>query len=297
MYLALRALNLELVRLPEIAHTPELRTLRAVFWQDVIEQTFAGKPPREPVCVLLRHALDSLRDRDPDASLATLRFWTSRLVKMRRRYMDNRPFVNIAALEEYAEHTYSSIMYATLAAAGVQSTVADHLASHAGKACGIVAVLRGVPVLAAPQKTQGGAKRKEPVLLLPLDVLAAHGVREEEVYRLGPQADGFRDAIFEVATRANDHFLTAREMLGNLKQGKDAGHDFEHGNEEGHAHEALDPSQEWQAIQRSFGVFIEAVPAGEYLAMLEKVDFDPFQVTASWKMAWRVWRSLSNETI
>ncbi|KKF94219.1 DNA repair protein RAD5 [Ceratocystis platani] len=266
MYLALRALNLELVRLPETAHTPQLRTLRAVFWQDVIEQTFAGSPPREPICVLLRHALDSLRDRDPEASLATLRFWTSRLVKMRRKYIDNRPFVSIAALEEYAEHTYSGIMYATLAAAGVQSTVADHLASHIGKACGIVAVLRGVPVLAAPQQqADGRAGRKEPVLLLPLDVLATHGVREEEVYRLGPQAHGFCDAIFEVATRANDHLLTAREMLANLKQGKEVGHAFEHGDEEGHNHEALNVSQEWRAIKHSFGVIAES-----YLAPIGK---------------------------
>ena len=215
--------------------------------------------------------------------------------------MGNKPFTSLATLEDYAENTYSTIMYATLASMPLRSMHVDHLASHIGKACGIVAVLRGVPLLAAPAqpiKTPSGdaPSTREPSLLLPLDIMAEHGVKEEEVFRQGPGAAGLEDAIFAVATRANDHLITAREMLKRLKAGEDPGHEFEHQGQEEHVYEgenntALD-------IKRGFGVLLEAAPAGQYLENLEKANFDPFAVkSGGWRLPWRIWQSLSKERI
>ena len=64
--------------------------------------------------------------------------------------------------------------------------------------------------------------------------MAATGLQEEEVFRQGGSAPNLREAVFTVATRANDHLITAREMLKNLKGGLDVGHEFEHSNEEEH---------------------------------------------------------------
>ncbi|KAL2682754.1 hypothetical protein Neosp_007209 [[Neocosmospora] mangrovei] len=44
-YAALRTLNLELVRLPELVSNPTIGTLRMKFWQESIDNTFAGRPP------------------------------------------------------------------------------------------------------------------------------------------------------------------------------------------------------------------------------------------------------------
>jgi len=209
--------------------------------------------------------------------------------------MGNRPFPSLETLEDYAENTYSGLMYATLAAIPMRSLHMDHLASHVGKACGMVAVLRGIPMLAAPTpavespKGQEVAPRRDPVLLLPLDIMAEAGVAEEEVFRRGPAAPGFKDAVFKVATRANDHLITAREMIKNLEEGRHAGHDFEHEGEEQHIYEETDAARD---VRTGFGVLLEAVPADDYLIELEKRDFDPFAVRKSWKLPWRMWRAL-----
>ncbi|KAK7445903.1 squalene/phytoene synthase [Colletotrichum acutatum] len=302
-YLALRSLNLELVRLPELVSNPTIGQMRMQFWRDSIDKTFAGAPPAEPICVLLHQALQDLRARSPgNATASSIKFWVQRLVKTRAKHMDNRPYASLAALEEYAENTYSTLMYATLASMPLRSMQVDHLASHIGKACGIVAVLRGIPVLAAPQQQPAkshagpGGGRQDPALLLPLDVMAEVNLREEDVFRYGPQAEGFQDAVFKVATRANDHLITAREMLKNLKAGQDAGHEFEHQGEAEHVYEPEEDDTQ-RDLRRGFGVLLEAVPAQEYLTNLEGTNFDPWTVKPSWKLPWRLWRATSKSQI
>ncbi|OLN87128.1 NADH dehydrogenase (ubiquinone) complex I, assembly factor 6, partial [Colletotrichum chlorophyti] len=294
-YLALRNLNLELVRLPELVSNPVIGQMRMQFWRESIDKTFAGNPPAEPICVLLHQALQDLRARSTNGTASSIKFWVQRLIKTREKHMDNRPYASLAALEEYAENTYSTLMYATLAAMPLRSMHVDHLASHVGKACGIVAVLRGIPVLAAPQQQAGpeGGRPRDPALLLPLDVMAEVNLREEDVFRYGPEAEGFQDAVFKVATRANDHLITAREMLTNLKAGENPGHEFEHQGEAEHVYEQ-DEDDTQRDIRRGFGVLLEGVPAQEYLTNLEGTNFDPWKVRASWKLPWRLWRATSN---
>jgi len=219
--------------------------------------------------------------------------------------MDNRPFPSLMALEEYAENTYSTLMYMTLAAMPIRSVHTDHLASHIGKACGIVATLRGIPVLAAPSQpiqSRSGVyvgNTRTPALLLPLDIMAEVGLREEDVFRKGPDAEGLQDAVFKVATRANDHLITAREMLKNLQAGRDPGHEYEHEGETEHVYTQERGGNEGPAqdIRRGFGALLEAVPAAEYLSRLEAADFDPFKVKTSWKLPWRIWQALNKKQI
>ncbi|KAJ3567701.1 hypothetical protein NPX13_g6678 [Xylaria arbuscula] len=298
-YDAFRALNLELVRLPELVSNPTIGQMRVQFWRDAINNTFAGRPPKEPIMILLHRVLSHLAETSPESNPASIKFWLLRMISTRAKHMDNRPFPSLSALEDYAENTYSTLIYSTLAALSVQSTHMDHLASHIGKACGIAAVCRGIPVLASagpPVKSPDGANvaaSRNPVLLLPLDTMAETGLREEDVYRYGPEAEGFQDAVFKVATRANDHLITAREMLKNLRAGEHPGHDYEHQGEEQHDHSNSDPGHENldPVLQRGFGVLLEAVPANDYLTRLEAENFNPFTVKGSWKLPWRLWRA------
>jgi len=299
VYDALRTLNLELVRLPETVSNLTLGQMRIQFWRESIDQTFAGTPPREPICLLLRKALDDLEARSGPSAQKSLKFWISRLIKTRERHMSNRPYPSLASLEDYAENTYSTLMYATLAAIPMRSMHVDHLASHIGKACGITAVIRGIPILAAPPPPAGANSgfdntvRRDPALLLPLDVLAECNVTEESVFRQGPEAPGFRDAVFKVATRANDHLITAREMLKNLQAGRLADHAYEHEGElEEHVYDEQGDGDVARDVRRAFGVLLEAVPAEDYLLALQKKDFDPFAVKPGWKLPWRIWRAL-----
>ncbi|KAK5655715.1 hypothetical protein OQA88_5252 [Cercophora sp. LCS_1] len=289
-YDAFRALNLELARLPETVSNPTIGRMRIQYWKDFVNQTFAGNPPREPISILLYKTISSLASQGHSTS--SLKFWLHRLITTRESRMENQPFTSLSALEDYAENTYATLMYLTLASIPVRSVDMDHLASHIGKACGIVAILRGIPVLAAPsQPIQGPAgtqvaSTRSPALLLPLDVMAEAGVREEDVFRNGPNAEGLQDAVFQVATRANDHLITAREMLQKLKRGETADHAYEHEGETGHDH----PSEEAGA-QVFSSVLLEAIPAREYLGRLEAANFDPYRVKSSWNLPWRLWRA------
>ncbi|SPQ26178.1 37d60002-db6b-4d94-ad59-c76740ea2375 [Thermothielavioides terrestris] len=295
-YDALRTLNLELARLPESVSNPTIGRLRTQFWRDAVNSTFAGNPPREPISVLLQSAVGKLTARAGSSSAASLRFWLLRLINTREKHLENKPFPSLAALEDYSENTYASLMYMTLAAIPLQSVHVDHLASHIGKACGIVATLRGIPVLAAPSQAIRGpsgtsvGNTRSPALLLPLDIMAEVGLKEEDVFRRGPHAEGLQDAVFRVATRANDHLITARQMLRNLQSGKEPGHEYEHQDEPEHAHLSTvhGDDTEWD-VQRGFRVLLEAVAAGDYLQRLEAANFDPFRVKRSWKLPWKLW--------
>lgn len=162
-------------------------------------------------------------------------------------------------LEAYAENTYGSLHYLALESLGIQSTPLDHIGSHIGKATGIVSILRGIPYNVRHPST--------PSVVLPLDVMAAHDVSQESVLRLGPEAPGLKDAVFEVATRANDHMLTARKMLNEV-------------GEEGKG--------------PAFSTFLPAVPTSMWLETLEKCDFNVFDskmMGKQWTLPWRAWRA------
>ncbi|KAL2020801.1 hypothetical protein VTK56DRAFT_7894 [Thermocarpiscus australiensis] len=304
-YDALRTLNLELARLPETVSNPTIGRLRMQFWRDTINSTFGGNPPREPISILLHGAITNLAARAGSSSVNSLKFWLLRFIDTRERHMENKPFASLTALENYAENTYATLMYMTLAAIPLRSVHMDHLASHIGKACGIVATLRGIPVLAAPsqpiQRSSGSSvgNTRSPALLLPLDIMAEAGLKEEDVFRKGPNAEGLQDAVFHVAVRANDHLITARQMLKNLQSGRGPGHDYEHQGEAEHAYPATaDGVEDTKSdIQRGFGVLLEAIAAGDYLRRLESVNFDPFKVRASWKLPWSLWKALRRHEI
>lgn len=227
------------------------------------------------------------------------------MINARERTLTNDPYPNIAALESYAENTYSTLLYLTLSALPMASVTADHLASHIGKAAGIAAVLRGLPLIAFPPPpsqrpgqaggvTTGGTRQG--AVMLPLDVMAQTGVKEEEVFRQGAEAPGLRDAVFTVATRASDHLITAQQMLGNLRAGKDVGHEFEHQGEEGHKYEGGIVGQSHETpveeVDRAFGVFMPAVATRLWLDKLEEADFDIFRpelLRSDWRLPWKAY--------
>lgn len=54
-------------------------------------------------------------------------------------------------------------------------------------------------------------------MVIPAEITAKHGVKQEEVFRRGPGAEGIEEAAFEFATLGNDHLLTARSMFEEKK--------------------------------------------------------------------------------
>lgn len=277
--------------------------MRLQFQRDAVSKALAGTPPKQPIALLLARAAEQLQARSAGRSKFT-KSWLLRVIDTREKYLSNKPYPDMASLESYAENTYSTLMYLTLQALPMSSLTADHIASHIGKAVGIAAVLRGLPVVAFPgpsntHNNQGhfagdvGASRHGAVML-PVDVMVEAGVREEDVLRNGSSAHGIRDAVFAVATRANDHLITARQMFQNVRTGQDEGHEFEHQHEEEHVHLPTTGQSESQAqeVERAFGVFMPAVATQNWLDRLQKSDFDVFQPKlrrTDWKLPFQAY--------
>lgn len=300
-YVALRAFNIDVARTADTTNTPAIGQMRLQYQRDAVTKALSGTPPKQPIAILLACAAEQLAART-SGKKSFSKGWLMRIIDTREKYLSNRPYPDLAALESYAENTYSTLLYLTLQALPVDSITVDHVASHIGKASGIAAVLRGLPLIAFPgppnsHSNQGqmpgniGATRRGAVVL-PLDVLAEHNVREEEVLRVGTNASGLRDAVFDVATRANDHLITARQMIRNVRAGQEVDHDFEHADEEGHAYTAQSRSQKAQGadLEASFGILMSAVPTQLWLDCLQQCDFDVFNKrlrTTDWKLPWR----------
>lgn len=274
--------------------------MRMQFWRDTITKALALTPPKEPVAVLLAYAQGSLAARTDGRSRLS-KPWLHRIVNEREKYLHNPPYTSLGDLETYGENTYSTLLYLTLSALPMTSISADHVASHIGKAQGIVAVLRGIPLLAFPgeakhhstQTAMGGSvgTHKQGSVTLPLDVMVEAGVREEEVLRKGSEAKGLRDAVFTVATRASDHLITAREMMKNLRAGKDAGHDFEHADDPEHQ-QASGRQDGGAEVDRSFGIYMPAIATQMWLDKLQKCDFDVFNSAlrqSDWKLPFKAY--------
>lgn len=50
-------------------------------------------------------------------------------------------------------------------------------------------------------------------MVIPAEITAKHGVNQEQVFRKGPGAEGIEEAVYEFATLANDHMITARDTF------------------------------------------------------------------------------------
>jgi NADH dehydrogenase [ubiquinone] 1 alpha subcomplex assembly factor 6 len=109
-------------------------------------------------------------------------------------------------LELHLSKTTTPLYYLLLESMGLTSLELDHIASHVSLCIGIVTTLRGIPIRV--QKND---------LPLPIDICAKHNLIQEEVFRHGPEAKGFKDVVLDVATRANDHLSTSRQYIEDTR--------------------------------------------------------------------------------
>jgi NADH dehydrogenase [ubiquinone] 1 alpha subcomplex assembly factor 6 len=310
-YLAIRAFNIDVARVADTTSTPTIGMMRMQFWRDTVTKALAGAPPKEPVAILLARAAEDLHVRSGGKARLS-KSWFHRIIRTREEHLSNPPYPTLSALESYAENTYSTMLYLTLSALPQASLTTDHIASHIGKAMGIAAVLRGIPLVAFPPQQPLGTSNSmtgqsgptQGAVLLPLDVMADSNVREEDVFRQGASAPGLRDAVFTVATRANDHLITAREMLTKLRSEGTLGHDFEHQHEEEHQYtsQQLDAGQEAQLaeVEQAFGVFMPSIATQSWLDRLQAADFDVFDQNlrkVDWKLPMKAYWAYTRRKI
>lgn len=230
---ALRAFNVETSRAMDVASDPKIGLMRLLWWQDAIDKIFSNKLIEHPVAQTLASVL---------AEHKISKAWLKRSVEARvtdaQREITDIP-ETIEELERYAEDTASTILYSTLQASGIQSTTADHAASHIGKASGLALLLKSLPY---------HASRNRHFSYIPAKVAEKNGL----LVKQGGQSEIHIDsrenlcnAVFEMASVANAHLQKARDLAGSVPA---------------EAHPVLLP----------------AVPAQVILDSLSRVQFDVF---------------------
>ncbi|KAF8513761.1 isoprenoid synthase domain-containing protein [Gautieria morchelliformis] len=254
-YFALKAFFLELAMVQENVSTLVMGKMRFQFWRDAITGIAENRPPRHPIALALHEAAKS-------ANLQ--RYHLKRIIDAREEELSNPSHRTIESLASHAESTYSTLLYLLLSLLNLPDTsgTLSHAASHLGVAQCIAVLLRALPYHASRGH-----------LVIPADVAAKHGLRQEEVFRRiregrhgAVHIKGLDDSVYEFAVAANDQILTARSM-------------FE--------------KQNLMVPREAMPVFLAGIPASGYLTRLEKVNFDALHPTLQmrdWKLPWRIWR-------
>lgn len=127
-----------------------------------------------------------------------------RLIEARYSKLESPNFSNLPSIEKYSENAFSSIYYLLLEAKNTKDLNTDHFASHLGKACGILTLIRAIPHYA--QKNE---------ITLPQDLIAKHKVSLKSVFR-GQSSKEFKDALFELSSCANSHLQKVSRLNINF---------------------------------------------------------------------------------
>lgn len=292
-WLAMRALNVETAKVVDGAREPTASIARMQYWKAGIQRAYTqGAQPapsapnamsahegesHEAPLALLTHALRS-GVNIPKRYLLTL-------IQTREYQLNQPPIRNSEDLARVGEGTASQLLYATLdmlqtREQGTAEFLAAHpeldeqvsnILAHIGQAQGIAGALKALPFYALRHNR----------LVLPLDALSKFKVSEQEVLNVltnsskkQPAPVNLKDAVFEVATSANDHILAARMLLQQFKD-----------QTGGKTPQSLTLSA------------MGALPTVLFLERLQKNDFDVLKPQAAeWRLPWRTWRSFRNKT-
>ncbi|KAK2465334.1 hypothetical protein APHAL10511_002688 [Amanita phalloides] len=242
-YFAIKAFSAELAMVQDNVSNATIGSMRMQFWRDALKGCAQGQPPQHPIALALHDAMQR-------AHLPAYHF--KRIIDARDAELHAPTHLTIDSLTSHAESTSSTVLYLLLSLLSLSSTTLSHAASHLGVAQTICTLIRGLAFHAAHGR-----------MVIPAEITAKHGVRQEDVFRQGADAGGIRDAVYEFATVGHRHLSLARSM--------------------------------WQdETGQAVGVFLSGVAVSNVLWRLEKAEFNAFGAgmeTRSWKEAWLVWRA------
>lgn len=256
-WLAWRAFNLELHSISANVSQPALASIRFQFWRDALKGIFAANPqnqivPQHPVAVLLA---------DMKKHRPVQKYYLNQLIDVRAKALSLPP----AAVSLESHLSINSPLSTSLLLGPLpillppthaSSAHISHTLSHVSTLLAVVSLLRNLPILISQKKQ----------ISIPADICEKYGIVEEELFRRGAEAKGFRDACWEIGTRGMDELITARRDL------KETG---------------------GKVVPSSvMPIFLSAVAPENYLKRLEKYDFDVFHPDIQkhdWQLAPKIW--------
>ncbi|EGV65666.1 hypothetical protein CANTEDRAFT_112535 [Yamadazyma tenuis ATCC 10573] len=304
-FLAIRAFNLEINKIaPKQSSGPSPLGVSAVdlkfkFWSDLLTRIFTNPDSDtnigEPIAFLLR---DALRN-NLNLELSCLH----QFLQSRRHFLNSSGFNSTDDICAYGEGTYSQLNYLTqglLLSPGIspsaisllehsrrlQGLVSD-VAAHIGQATAVASMVLGSKYYASKNS-----------VTVPVDVMTRHDVSQEQFLRLAQGHDqdmaatrqSLQNCFYDVAVVANDHILTARQKLQEIRE---------------ETAKVVKSNPNDKLLQKNhrkwrhgipdviFLPFMVSIPTTLYLRRLEKNDFDifaPAMDAKEWRLAWTSFR-------
>jgi phytoene synthase len=194
--LALYAFNAEIARVRDVAHQPMAGEIRLQWWREVLSGERAGEAAGHPVAAAVAATFagdaEALRKLDD-------------LIEARRFDLYDEPMPTLAALDEYAGKTASTLFAIASrrlddgAAAGCETA-----ARPAGLAYAYTGLLRSF-----------GLHASRGQLYVPLEVLLRHQSGQEDVFA-GRATPELADALAELRLRARAHLDDATAAVAAL---------------------------------------------------------------------------------
>lgn len=225
-FLAIRAFNIDTGRIGDTTKKAELAKFRFEFWRGAIQRIFAADSaaavPQEPVAVLMAASLTN--DKWP---ISLSKRFLITLLQTREKHASNPPFRTLDSMASYGEGTHSQLGYLlqeALYSVSPKTTdfLNDHpqiaeqaheIVAHIGQATGIASLLRGFTFYAS-----------RGFVPLPVQLMTQHNLSQDEVLRFMAGEETTQgvntrlaDVVFETATRANDHLISAASILAQVK--------------------------------------------------------------------------------
>lgn len=286
-YFAVRAFNIETNRVQKPSTPNSLIQAKFKVWDHQIIDGFQNleRSPQDPSVIVFQH----YKREGYALDLNNLRT----VLQAKCNKMQDPTFSSVEEICQFGESTQSQMTY--LVQGLLQSScispssgaivsgsqrirrLTGDIAAHLGQASSVASVLKSVPFYAI----------KHNVVTLPCDVMTEHNISQEEVLRhfqnKTVEPSQLRDVAFETAIAANDHLLSARSKLVELKEelAKIA-------KQDGQLQEI---SKKWRGgIPDALYVpFMSSIPVDIYLKCLEKGDFHLQTSNTSsiiWRSAW-----------
>lgn len=191
---------METALIAEHAKSDMLIMMRSQWWRDSINSAYRNQAPDQPII----RALSSVMHGHAPLT----RYRLQQIISVREQDMLRKePLKTLQELENYAEGTASQLLYLQMEAGGFATSPGEssssgmrlhHAVSHAGKAVGMAALLRGTLHHAHNQKTY-----------LPLDICEKNAVSPNAI-AMGEMSPAVQDVIQELATVARGHLNAAR---------------------------------------------------------------------------------------
>ncbi|MCA1296954.1 phytoene/squalene synthase family protein [Stappia indica] len=193
---ALYAFNMEVARAREIVSDPMPGEIRLQWWRDALQAPAGGDADQHPVAGAIRRTIETYH-------LPLEAFLN--LIDARIFDLYDDPMPCLGDLEGYAGETSSALIQlaAIVLSKGTDPDTAE-ISGHAGVAYALTGLMRALPWHSARRQ-----------LYLPADLLDAHGVDRETVFR-GECTPALKAALRELAGIAHSHLARTRARIDGL---------------------------------------------------------------------------------